>query len=87
MQDHGQTTGKATSIATETAQPLRRDLVVVVVSVVKEKELVTHSDAKHHWQQSTSKSSAPKGGERISLHYTSDPKCRGWNTDLCLVVQ
>ena len=29
-------TGKATSIATETAQPLRRDLVVVV-SVVKEK--------------------------------------------------
>jgi hypothetical protein len=25
--------------------------------------------------------------ERISLHYTSDPKCRGWNTDLCLVVQ
>ena len=27
------------------------------------------------------------GGERISLHYTSDPKCRGWNTDLCLVVQ
>jgi hypothetical protein len=26
-------------------------------------------------------------GERISHHYTSDPKCRGWNTDLCLDVQ
>ena len=31
--------------------------------------------------------SRPSLLERISLHYTSDPKCRGWNTDLCLVVQ